>query len=187
MSFPLSLLHTFKKPTPVRKGWVDDGVGYIPLTKGLAAIVDPEMVPILEQHNWFAKLDVRSGEHYAGRWPSRSSGSRKYIHMARIVLGLSVDDIDFVPDHINRDKLDNRRSNLRVATHVENLRNRKVQCNSHTRLKGAFFDKRNSWYYGRIKVNGKLVHLGCRRTAQEAHELYCAAARKLHGEFYCAG
>ena len=187
MSSPLSLLHTFKKPIPVRKGWIEDGVGYISLTKGLVAIVDPEMVSILEQHNWFAKLDVRSGEHYAGRFPSRSLGPRRYIHMARVVLGMSIEDKTVEPDHKNKNKLDNRRENLRESTRAENLRNRRLQRNSSTGFKGVYFDKRNNWYYARMKMNGKFIHLGCRRTAQEAYELRCEAARKLHGEFYCAG
>lgn len=187
MSFPLNLLHTFKKPIPVRKGWVESGIGYIPLTRGLVAMVDPDMVPVLEQWNWFAKLDPRSGEHYAGRFPSRTLGPRKYIHMARVVMGMDLRTEDVLPDHKNRNKLDNRRENLRPASHAENLRNRGVQKNSSTGFKGAYFDKRNNWYYARIKVYGKYTHLGCRRSAQEAHLLYCEAARKLHGEFYCAG
>lgn len=178
-------LHMYKKPIPVRKGWVEDGIGYIPLTKGLLAIVDPWWVPILEQWNWFAKLDVRSGEHYAGRHTSRTLGPRRYIHLARVVLGMSLDDTD-VPDHINKNKLDNRESNLRTSTIAENLRNRGLQKNSSTGFKGVYFDKRNGWYYARIKFNGKYTHLGCRRTALEAYELYCAKARELYGEFFCA-
>lgn len=186
MSFPLSLLHTFKKPIPVRKGWVIDGIGYIPLSKGLLAIVDPEWIPILEQWNWCAKLDARSGEHYAGRLSSRKLGPTRYIHMARVILEMSIDDKEHVPDHINRNKLDNRTENLRVVTCTENLQNRGVQKNSSTGLKGVYFDKRFNCYYARIKVNGKFMHLGCRRTAQEAHELWCEAARKLRGEFFYA-
>lgn len=180
-------LHTYRKPIPVRKGWISDGVGYIPLTKGLVAIVDPEMVPILEQWNWFAKLDARTGEHYAGRWSSRKKGSRKYIHMARVVLGMSIEDQSALPDHKNRNKLDNRKDNLRESTHVENLRNRRVQKNNISGFKGVYYSKRFDRYDAKIKVNGKFKYLGRRRTGLEAHELYCEAARKLHGEFYCAG
>lgn len=106
--------------------------------------------------------------------------------MARVVLEMDMDTEEVLPDHINKNKLDNRRSNLREATPSENLCNRRLQRNSFTGFKGVYFDKRNDWYYARIKMNGKFVHLGCRRTAQEAHELYCESARKLHGEFFCA-
>lgn len=188
MSFPLSLLHTFKKLIPVRKGWVADGIGYIPLTKGLLAIVDPEWVPLLEQYNWCAVLDARSGGYYAKRTPSRSSGlPRQHINMARVILGMDLYSTDLVPDHINKNKLDNRSVNLRVATKAENLRNRGIQRNSTTGLTGAYLDKRWNRYTARIKFNRKYIHLGCFATAQEAHERYCEAARKLHGEFYCAG
>lgn len=174
------------KIVSVRKGWIENDVGYIPLTKGLTAIVDPDMVSFLEQWNWFAKLDPRSGDHYAGRFPSRTLGPRRYIHMARVILGMSLDG-ERVPDHINKNKLDNRKENLRPATNAENLRNRRLQSNSSTGLKGVYLDKRNGWYYARIKFNRKYAHLGCRRTAEEAYALYCAKAKELYGEFFCAG
>jgi len=118
------MLHTFKKPIPVRKGWVIDNIGYIPLTKGLVATVSPHWVPFLEKWNWFAKLNARSGDHYAGRLESRklNPGVRgRYVHMARVILGMSLDDKEHVPDHINRNKLDYRVENLRVITPTENL------------------------------------------------------------------
>jgi hypothetical protein len=187
MSFPLSLLHTFKKPIPVRKGWVTDGIGHIPLTQGLLALVDPSWVPLLERWNWCAVLDARSGEHYAKRVSSRSEGlPRKHIHMARVVLGMGLYGTDFVPDHINRNKLDNRRENLRESTNAENLRNRGVQRNSTTGFTGVYLDKRWNRYTAKIKFNRKYVHLGCFATAEEAHARYCEEARKLFGEFYCA-
>jgi len=187
VSFPLSQLHTFKKPVPVRKGWVEDGIGYIPLTKGLLALVDPPWVPILEQWNWCAVLDVRSGEHYAKRLPSRSADLRRqHINMARVILGMDLYGSEILPDHINRIKLDNRSDNLRVATRAENQHNRGVQKNSSTGFKGVHFDKRFKRYYARIKVNGEYIHLGCYRTIQEAYARYCAAALELHGEFACA-
>jgi hypothetical protein len=179
-------LHTYKKPIPVRKGWVIDGVGYIPLTTGLLAIVDPSWVPVLEQWNWFAALDAKSGQHYAKRWSSRSLGPRKHIHMACVVSGVENDSLGVMPDHINRNKLDNRFSNLRRATPVENLRNKGVQKDNASGLKGVHYSKRFDRYDACIKVDGKSKYLGRRRTAQEAHELWCEAARKLHGEFYCA-
>jgi hypothetical protein len=186
MSFPLSMLHTFKKPIPVRKGWVTDGVGYIPLTKGLLAIVDPHWVPVLEQWNWCAVLDARTGKYYAKRLSSRTLGPRKHIHMARVILGMDYNGGILVPDHIHKNCLDNREASLRKATNAENMRNRGVQKNNSTGFKGVYFDKRNGWYYARIKHSGRYIHLGCRRTAEEASALYCEVAKKLHGEFYCA-
>jgi hypothetical protein len=106
--------------------------------------------------------------------------------MARVVLGMSLDDKENVPDHINRNKLDNRQGNLRIITSAQNLLNRGVQKNNSTGFKGVYFDKRFNLYYARIKVSGKSVHLGCRRTAQEAHELWCEEARKIRGDFFYA-
>lgn len=170
-----------------RKGWIEDGVGYIPLTKGLVTIVDPDMVPVLEQWNWFAKVNGQDHDHYAGRHTLRSIGPQKYVPMARVILGMDIYDKSVFPDHKNGNKLDNRRTNLRVATHTENMRNRRVQDSNPFGLKGVCFDKRKNWYYARMRVNGRQIHLGCRRTAQEAHELYCAKAKELYGDFFRAG
>lgn len=101
--------------------------------------------------------------------------------------GMGLYGTDFVPDHINRNKLDNRRENLRESTNAENLRNRGVQRNSTTGFTGVYLDKRWNRYTAKIKFNRKYVHLGCFATAEEAHARYCEEARKLFGEFYCAG
>jgi len=171
----------------VRKGWIANGIGYIPLTRGLVAIVDMAMVSVLEQWNWCAARDARSGEYYAKRITSRTLGARRHVHMARVVLGMDLFDTNIFPDHINRNKLNNRRENLRIATQAENLRNRKVQSNNKSGFKGVYYNHRLDRYDAKIKINGRFKYLGRRRTGLEAHALYCEAARKLHGEFYCAG
>jgi hypothetical protein len=84
-------------------------------------------------------------------------------------------------DHINGNKSDNRMTNLRLAAPFQNCRNRKMQCTSKTGFKGV--GKIGSRFRARIKVNGREIHLGLFKTAEEAHATYVEAATKIFGEF----
>lgn len=85
-------------------------------------------------------------------------------------------------DHINCDRKDNRLANLRLVTHTENQQNqrRAHRSNRASGLLGARFDSRINRFYGSIKDSGRSVYLGSFLTAQEAHEAYLAAKRRLH-------
>jgi hypothetical protein len=63
-------------------------------------------------------------------------------------------------DHINHKKDDNRWSNIRHATRVENSKNRGLQLNNKSGFNGVSWEKaRNKWKV-KIKINGKSKHLG---------------------------
>lgn len=89
---------------------------------------------------------------------------------------------DLCVDHINGDPLDNRRENLRVCTHQQNMWNRKTHAHSSTGVKNVAYE-RGRGYRAYITHNGKRRWLGRRSTAAAAHELYVEEARRLFGEF----
>ena len=90
-------------------------------------------------------------------------------------------------DHINRDPSDNRIANLRVSTRAENLWNIAKPVTNTSGYKNVYVYKgdckRQKRYNAMIKVNGRRRSLGYFHTAEEAHEAYCEAAKRLHGEF----
>ncbi|HEV8525455.1 MAG TPA: NUMOD4 domain-containing protein [Terriglobales bacterium] len=86
-------------------------------------------------------------------------------------------------DHINRDTLDNRLSNLRVCTNAQNRLNSKQRSNSKAPYKGISYDKRSGKWRARIQVNGKTTWLGRFDTPEDARDAYRDAAVKHHGEF----
>ena len=88
-----------------------------------------------------------------------------------------VDPGRFTIDHINRNRNDNRLSNLRLADHSLQKQNRGVLSTSTTRLKGAFRSNRKHGrpFKSAIMRNGVRVSLGSFDTAEEAHAAYVRA------------
>ena len=88
-------------------------------------------------------------------------------------------------DHRDGDPSNNAISNLRLATSSEQKRNKRVQSNNRSGLKGAFYHaahKGKKWR-SQIKVAGELIFLGYFHTPEEAHKAYAQAAETHFGEF----
>lgn len=142
----------------------------IELTKGHHAIIYKED---------FEKIVGRSWHYSNGYAYTNTKGARTRIAMHRIIVDVA--DSDFVVDHINGDKLDNRRSNLRVCTKSENNRNRKLNKSSSVHYKGVYVNKNKFMAY--ITFNYKMHYLGVFNTAKEAAKAYDREAVKLHGDY----
>lgn len=100
-----------------------------------------------------------------------------YVH-GFYVHGLEVDHKDGNPSN-------NAIANLRLATSSEQKRNKGVQSNNRSGLKGAFYHacRKGKKWRSQIKVDDDLIFLGYFHTAKEAHEAYRAAAVTYFGEF----
>lgn len=94
-------------------------------------------------------------------------------------------DENQIIDHINRDKLDNRRKNFRKCTKQQNCFNQGLRSTNTSGYKGVVLDKRRNTYYSRITYNGKTYHIGTFRTDQiiEAAKAYNQKAIELFGEY----
>ncbi|QKF94703.1 putative HNH enonculease [Fadolivirus algeromassiliense] len=94
---------------------------------------------------------------------------RIYLHRFIMKAGEGV-----LIDHINNNKLDNRRENLRFATKKENNMNKKKTIKSITtsKYRGVSFKKRDNHYHSRIMINGKEISLGYYKTDIEAAEAF---------------
>jgi hypothetical protein len=85
-------------------------------------------------------------------------------------------------DHINGNGLDCRRSNLRLATHKQNLRNQAAHSGT-SRYKGVSWNRQRNGWDAQICLNGKNRYLGRFRTEVEAAKAYNEGARLHFGEF----
>lgn len=90
---------------------------------------------------------------------------------------------DFEVDHKDRDPSNNRRDNLRPATHIQNQAN--SRGSSRTGFKGVYPNKDR--FAAAITVNYSKVHLGTFDTPEEAHMAYMEAAAHYRGDFACDG
>lgn len=116
---------------------------------------------------------------YAASYLYMGKGERKFINMHRLILnnpetGLRV-------DHINLDKLDNRKSNLRVATASENAWNTGIRSTNTTGYKGV--QPKGKKWMAVICVDGVRHSLGTYETKEDAAKAYNVMAVKYFGEF----
>jgi len=87
-----------------------------------------------------------------------------------------------VVDHIDGNRLNNTRANLRVITQQQNLMNRRVFKNNSTGFKGVTF-QHGKWH-ARIEKDGQAIHLGFHDDLKTAALVYDCAAILLFGEDY---
>lgn len=89
-------------------------------------------------------------------------------------------------DHADTDKSNNAWVNLRAASYAENIRNRHVQRNTRSGLKGVHYAPTRTSYKkwaAHIRVEGVLKHLGYFAQPEEAHAVYAKAAESFFGQF----
>ncbi|MFD0710604.1 HNH endonuclease [Paenibacillus sp. GCM10027626] len=146
------------------------------LGKGEICLVDDDDYELLSKYSW-----NKSQYGYAYRLGDRSKGEIWKILMHREIM--QARENQFI-DHINGNRLDNRKSNLRFATRGQNAMN-SAGRNGLSGYKGVFLNKtaKNPSWRALIRVNRKSIHLGCFPTKEEAALAYNAAAIKYHGEF----
>jgi hypothetical protein len=159
---------------PKRIPIIQDSIVLIPLTKNRYAVIDKadyDALPELRDNNWFYH-----GAGYAWSW---LAGKNVLMHrlIMRPMQGAEV-------DHIDHDGLNNRRSNLRICEHKQNLKNlKRRRAGKSSPYKGVSFEKQTGRWKAQISVDGKNLNLGRFLTEHEAARVYNEAALRLHGEY----
>lgn len=110
-------------------------------------------------------------------------GEKKNVSLPRFLMDVHNKPHTTQVDHISRDHLDNRKSNLRICTPSENSRNSKMYSTNTTGFRGVIFRKDTSKYAAQIWHNNQRIGLGCFETPEEAALVYNEAAKKYHGKF----
>jgi hypothetical protein len=156
----------------------------IPLTQGQWTLVSLEDYEYLSRWKWNAWQCPRTKKWYAVR-TERNPGPgsrRRNIWMHREVLGLKPGN-PLTGDHIEtRETLDNRRSNLRIATPQQQCCNQVIRKDNRSGFKGVF-QVPNGKFVAYTAKNGKLIHHGTFDTITEAAAKRAAEAVKLYGDF----
>lgn len=136
-------------------------------------MVDDEDYEYLNQWKWYYR-----NTGYA----SRTINSNISIAMHRIIMNTPK---GMTTDHINGNRLDNRKSNLRIATYAQNQMNKKSLPNSSSKYKGVTFGKHliSKPWMAMIKISGKSKTIGYFKTEIEAALAYNEYAKKYFKQF----
>jgi len=147
----------------------------IPITQGFVAIISACDYELVSRFRW--RILKTGATNYA---QSGGGHGKESILMHRLILGHCVDGK--VCDHRDGNGLNNKRSNLRPATHAQNIANSKRRI-ATSKYRGVSWCKdRNKWM-ANIFINGKTVNLGRYSTELQAWAAYLKAAKKRYGQF----
>ena len=156
---------------------MDTAVIKLNLSSGKETVIDLEDLPRASGRRWYLEGNgyVRGNFRVQNKWVK--------IPLSRFILNAPK---GMVVDHINHDKLDNRKSNLRLCTISQNTRN---QIGKPSRRKSKYRGvdhqpcrPRNPWRVNFL-LDGKKTILGSFPTEEEAAYLRDTVAREVHGEF----
>lgn len=153
-------------------------VAYVPLSKGYEAIIDVEDAQFVGRFNWTVVVK-KCNRIYAWR-NIRRNGKQTTIYLHREVMNAQRGQ---EVDHIDGDGLNNRRVNLRITTHQQNLCNQLLRTTNKSGFKGVSWAKDRSKWRAQITVNYKMKYLGSFKTKEMAHAAYIKASMDMHCEF----
>lgn len=143
------------------------------MAKSLSDIqVNTRDLHLLRKHHFTLK-------NKRGKWYAETKISGRTVGLHRLVMG--VDDPTVVVDHIDRDGLNCRRRNLRVATRSQNAANVAKRKGCSSRFKGV--DRQGNRWRARVMLQGLHLHLGLFDREREAALAYDYAVLERFGEF----
>jgi hypothetical protein len=139
---------------------------------GLVALIDDQDAHLLEMA-WYAMATPYNTYVFRA-----TNGTTELMH--RVIMKASC---RFMVDHRNGNGLDNRRANLRLATNAQNARNRKLQVNNTSGVRGVYWCERKQKWRARIKVDNRYIDLGMFTDLEKARTVREKAERRYYGEF----
>jgi len=145
------------------------------LTQGKVSLVDDDDYERLARYPWCYK-----GSGYAVRRGPVTDGKQSLLYMHKEILNIGPEK---EVDHINHDRLDNRRANLRVCDHKQNARNMKRRERKTSQFIGVYWERARRKWHAQVKLNYRARFIGRFDSEEEAARAYDQAAVMLHGEF----
>ena len=129
-----------------------------------------------EDYNYLSQFNWQVDKHNVVRFHNKNGSS--LIH--RLIMK-PPDDMEI--DHIDGNRLNNQKSNLRLANSSQNKCNRGARKDNKSGYKGVSWHKQRNKWTARIKHDGKYLHLGLHEDIKEAVLAYNNASKKYHKEF----
>lgn len=151
---------------------IEDSHVVCTLTNGVSFLIDASDLPRVQEHGWSYN---RPRDYIFA-----NSRLIKYVPLSRFILEAPP---ELEVDHINHDRLDNRRCNLRFATRQENCANTRPTLHCSSGYKGVSFCKQTGKWRAFASLNGRSTTVGRFDTPKEAAVARDKVVRRLHGEF----
>lgn len=152
----------------------------IPLTKGQFAKVDDADYDELIKTKWHVVASSDGKSFYAARYVRMPDGRNSNETMHRVVMMAKPGE---EVDHRFHDTLDNRRSQLRIATHAQNQRNRLLSKYNTSGYKGVSWNRERCKWEVRIRVDGVKKNGGRFDCKLEAARAYDKLSRQYHQDY----
>jgi hypothetical protein len=157
-----------------------DGSYAIPLTQGAIAYIDAADLPLVEHVNWCLQTNKHLPNPQRYAFATRD-GKSLFLH--RVILGLAHGD-PREGDHVDQDRMNCRRSNLRIVSRRQNAWNRSTtRLTRAGKFKGV---RRKGTNYAAMvwpRLDGAPVRISGFRTPEEAAMAFNILARRHYGEF----
>lgn len=138
----------------------------VPLSQGLVAVIDEADAEAVLRFKWSASFDGRRRTKPSALRATYVDGVRSTVTMHRQIMGLSKGD-GLEVDHLDFDRLNNRRSNLLVVTGARNKQRQPARAGS-SQFVGVTWDLQRGLWRAQIQVDGTVVNLGRFKTEREA-------------------
>lgn len=145
-------------------------IGYT--NKGDSFIIDLDDYDKVKNYNWY----IHTSDYVV-------SSSERKISIHRLIMGAYDNDSKLMIDHINHDKSDNRKCNLRFVTNSQNQMNKDVGTNNSSGFRGISWHKNKNGWISQIQINGKLKYLGLFRDIKDAIAARVEAEKKYFSDF----
>ena len=146
----------------------------------LYCLIDDEDFEKVSKYKWYLSCigNIVRNRKYKNKIPDNLP-----INISGIILGKKK---GLFIDHVNRDKFNNCKSNLRYCTITQNNFNRGIKKDNTSGYKGIYWHKlknlKGKWR-ARISINNKRFHLGLFDDIKKAVKVYNKACKKYHGDF----
>jgi len=152
----------------------------IQLTQGYVALIDDEDYDMVNFFSW--RVMIRKTNIYVGTQACRINKKAVTMLLHQLVLHNTPEGYEI--DHIDGNALNNQKSNLRIVTHTQNMKNtRKSSGGVTSKYKGVFKPSGVRKYKVLITVDKKVIYLGYYKDELEAARVYNEAALKYFGEY----
>lgn len=142
-------------------------------------LIDKDDFELVSKGQWLIynpRKNSNRKDIYQILWTKMINGKKINYEIYQLIMGTKLKD-NIVVDHINTNRFDNRKENLRIVTPQINSINQypKLLNNKIKDRKGYYYDKKNNKFLARIRINGKMFNIGRYNTEIEAETLYLKA------------